>query len=102
MSRRAEKRPEDSCTFCVKVKPGARQTGIAGVHDGRLVIQVAAAPERGRANAAVIKALAKALGVAPSAVTLASGQTGRVKRISVDGVSPDQYDTLFRRYQRPE
>ena len=57
--------------------------------DGSTVqrLRVKAVPDRGRANAAVIALLAKALGVPKSAISVASGETGRLKTLAVTGNS---------------
>jgi uncharacterized protein YggU (UPF0235/DUF167 family) len=47
--------------------------------------RVAAPPVEGAANAALIRLLARTLGVAPGAVTLIAGDTGRVKLLRVAG-----------------
>jgi len=76
-----------SVTVAVRVKPGASRTKVGGRHDGSLgpalVIAVTAPPVDGRATEAVRRALADALGVRPSAVTLRSGATGRDKLFTV-------------------
>lgn len=63
----------------LRVKPGARKTAIVGAHGGALKIAVAAAPERGKANRAVVRLLAAALGLPVSAVTIAAGTTSQDK-----------------------
>ena len=57
------------------------------VLDGRaaLAARVRAVPEKGKANKALIQLLAKAAGVAPSSVSLISGDTSRVKVLQVVG-----------------
>jgi len=57
----------------VKAKPGAKADRVAGVRGDRLLVEVRAAPERGRANEGIIRVLAEALGVKASAVALKSG-----------------------------
>ncbi len=73
----------------VKVQPRARREGLLGVAAGadgpRLRLAVTAAPEDGRANAAACALLARALGVAPSAVRVASGAAPREKTLAVAG-----------------
>lgn len=73
----------------VKVQPRARRRGLEGVAPGvdgpRLRLAVTEAPEDGRANRAVCGLLAEALGVAPSAVRVASGAGGREKTLAVTG-----------------
>lgn len=83
------------CTFLAKVKPAARDNGIRGIHAGMLVVHVTAAPERGKANKAVVQTLAKAFGVPKSAVTIRAGETANVKRIAVDGLSPSEYHAFL-------
>ncbi|MBB4640445.1 DUF167 family protein [Rhizorhapis suberifaciens] len=48
---------------------------------------VRSVPEKGKANAALIKLLAKALNMAPAAILLESGDTSRLKRVRI--VGPD-------------
>lgn len=48
-------------------------------------IQVTAPPEDGKANAAVVKLVAKKLGVAKSRVSVAVGATSRRKVLHVEG-----------------
>lgn len=55
--------------------------------DGVIAVRVTAAPADGKANAAVVKALADALGTRPSGITLVSGHTGRDKRVQVDSMT---------------
>jgi len=57
----------------VKAKPGARADRVAGVRGDCLLVEVRAAPERGKANEAVARVLADALGIAVSAIVLKSG-----------------------------
>jgi uncharacterized protein YggU (UPF0235/DUF167 family) len=54
-----------------------------------LKVRVAAAAAEGAANDAVIAVLAKALGRPKSALSLVSGQSARLKRIAVEGLTED-------------
>jgi len=65
------------------VKAGARGSAIVGPHGGALKVTVAAAPERGKANRAVLELLAAALDLAPSALAIVSGATSPDKVILV-------------------
>jgi uncharacterized protein len=68
----------------VKVIPGAPKTEIKNtMADGTLKIAVAAAPEKGKANAALIKFLAEEFGVPKGNVIIISGATDRVKLIKL-------------------
>jgi uncharacterized protein YggU (UPF0235/DUF167 family) len=51
-----------------------------------LKARVAAPPVEGEANAALVRLLAKALGVPRSAVRIASGDTARIKLLEIDGL----------------
>ena len=61
--------------------------GIAVLADGRCVLKarVRAPPSEGAANAALIGLVARALGVAPRALTLVAGDTARIKRLHIAG-----------------
>ena len=72
--------------FAVKASPGSRKNEIRGVVDGALKISVTAVAEKGKANAAIIKLLAKELGVAKSQIELVSGATGSRKKFLVQRV----------------
>lgn len=61
--------------------------GMATLSDGESVLlaRVRAAPEDGRANAALAALVAEAAGVSKSAVRLVAGGKSRVKRLAIDG-----------------
>jgi len=74
----------------VRLTPKGGRDEIQGVEqmsDGRAVlkVRVRALPTDGEANAALVKLIAKALKVAPKAVTLTSGATARIKRLEIEG-----------------
>ena len=76
------------CHLSIRVTPRSAKPGIGEWKSdpgGRpfLEIRVAAAPADGAANDEVVRLLAKALGLAKSRLTIASGQTSRLKRIEV-------------------
>ena len=70
----------------VHAQPGARKNGINGVHGGRLKVAVTQAPEKGKANEALVKLLAELLGIKRSQVTLAAGETSNQKKVLVTGI----------------
>ena len=74
----------------VHAHPGARKDAVLGERAGALRVAVSAAPERGKANAALQEVLAAALGVKASQVGLLSGETSRAKRFLIVGVTPDE------------
>ena len=80
-------------TLAVRLTPKGGRDAIDGVDllaDGRTVLKarVAAPPSEGAANDALVRLIAKSLGVPRRDVTLASGATGRVKRLIVTGDGP--------------
>ena len=64
--------------LAVRVTPNARRAGVEVV-EGQIRIGVTATPEDGKATEAARVALAKALGVAKSRLTLVRGTTSRDK-----------------------
>jgi len=75
--------------FDVKVVPGASRSRVAGVHGAALRVQVAAPPERGRANRELCATLADALGVRPADVEVVAGETSPRKTVAVRSLAPD-------------
>ncbi len=67
----------------LKVKAGARRNAIVGAHAGALKLSVTAAPERGKANRAVLALLAETLKLAPSDLELVAGPTSPDKTVLV-------------------
>ena len=70
----------------VRARAGARCNEIAGLHDGMLRVSVTAAPEKGKANGAIVALLSKALGVPKSSLELVTGATSPQKRFLVHGI----------------
>ena len=81
-------------TLTLHIQPGARKTEIAGQHGDALKIRLAAPPVDGKANEALIKFFADALGLPKSAVTIKSGQTSRRKALEVSGSDARQIAAL--------
>ena len=73
----------------VRVIPRAARSGLAGTRDGVLVVRVTAPPVEGAANAELIEVIARALGVGIRAVSIVSGERGRLKRVRVEGVTKE-------------
>jgi uncharacterized protein YggU (UPF0235/DUF167 family) len=80
----------DGLRVRVRLTPRGGRDAVEGTEvlaDGRAVLKarVRAAPEKGSANAALEKLIAKALGVPKSAVAVVGGTTSRVKTVKVAG-----------------
>ena len=73
------------------MSPGARRTEIAGRHGEGWKVRVAAPPEGGRANEAVLSLLAERLELPRRAVSIVSGHAGREKVVQMIGIG--QADT---------
>ena len=81
---------ENGVLVAVHLTPKASHAAVGGtaetVDGGRaLKVKVTAAPEKGKANAALLKLLAKEWRIAPSRLSLVSGDRDRRKRILVQG-----------------
>lgn len=80
-------------TVPVRVRPGASRTRVGGRYVGpygpAIVVAVTAPPVDGKATRAVILAVAKALGVRRSAVSVRAGATARDKLLSISDPPPD-------------
>jgi uncharacterized protein len=72
------------------IQPRASRTRVAGEHDGRLKVQLAAPPVDGEANAALVELVAGALRVRKADVTIARGESGRRKTVRVSGIAAAQ------------
>lgn len=70
-------------SFDVRVTPRAAANRITVDEAGGLRVSVTTAPEGGKANAAVIKLLAKAIGIPKSRLSLIRGETARDKSFRV-------------------
>ena len=72
------------------VTPGAREDGLAGWQGDSLRVRVRARPEKGLANEAALRLLARRLNVPRSRLDLVRGATSRDKLIEVEGLSADE------------
>ena len=71
-----------------RLQPGASRDELPGRYDeGTMRARVKAAPADGAANAALLKLLARRLGIAKSKVSLVSGARARKKIVEIEGVT---------------
>jgi uncharacterized protein len=77
---------EPTTRLRLRVSPGARRTELAGRYADGWKVRVTAAPERGRANEAVIGLLARRLGIDRTDVSLVSGHAARDKVVELRGL----------------
>lgn len=78
-----------SCRLAVKVVPGSSRNQIVGWLDDALKVKVAAPPEKGKANDAVIALLASQFKVSPAAIRLVKGATASRKQFDIQGHSDE-------------
>jgi uncharacterized protein len=79
--------------LAVRLTPRGGRDAIDGIEvlaDGRCVLKarVRVPASEGEANAALVRLVAHALGVAPRTVTLIAGDTARIKRLQIAGEAP--------------
>jgi uncharacterized protein (TIGR00251 family) len=85
---------EDEVVFKVQVVPRSSRSEVVGEHNGSLRVKIAAPPVDGAANEELIRVLAKTFNVPRSAVRIVSGQTGKVKQISIKGRTNEVVERL--------
>jgi uncharacterized protein (TIGR00251 family) len=79
-----------SARLKVKVVPGSSRSEISGWLGDMLKVRVAAQPEKGKANSAVMALLAERLGLSKNKLKVISGKTSQQKVIEVRGLSISQ------------
>jgi uncharacterized protein (TIGR00251 family) len=78
-----------SATVSVRVVPRSAKEGVAGLEGGVVRIRLNAPPVEGKANEALVRFLARTVGVPKSRITLVTGERGRSKIVRVAGVTPE-------------
>ncbi|MGD0204858.1 MAG: DUF167 domain-containing protein [Dehalococcoidia bacterium] len=73
-------------SISVRVTPGASRDAVVGWQGDVLHLRVAAPAQRGKANEAVLRLLAAALGVERRRLRIVRGATSRQKVVCVDGL----------------
>ena len=86
----------------LRVAPGAQRAEVVGRHGEAWKVRVAAPPEGGRANDAVVRLLADTIRVPREAVTLVSGHGARDKIVELAGLGPSQIDLRLAAATREE
>ncbi len=88
------RRHDGYVSVTVRLTPNGGRDAIDGIEtdaqgERHLKVRVRAVPEKGLANKALVAVVAKAAGVAKSAVTLISGETQRKKILRIEGDPED-------------
>ncbi len=67
--------------------PGSRKDSIELDDDGTtLIVHVTAPPEKGKANKAIVKLLAKQIGVGTTKIAIIRGSTSSTKMLRIEGI----------------
>ena len=85
---------DDIVTLTLHVQPGAKRSGITGLHGDALKIRLAAPPVEGRANEALLKFLADVFAVPLRNVELHQGGQSRHKVVAISGSQIDPQSLL--------
>ena len=75
-----------TATLSIRVIPRAKKSEIAGTRDGAVLVRLTAPPVDNAANEELVELIASQLNVPKRAVMIASGERGRLKRITVEGI----------------
>ena len=81
--------------IAVRVIPRARKNEIAGVRAGAVLIRLTAPPVDGAANAALVDFLARQFDVPARSIRIVSGESARLKRVAVSGVTVESVQRLL-------
>ena len=76
----------------LRVSPGASRSAIVGRHGAGWKVRVAAPPEDGKANDAVVRLLADTLALHERDVRIVSGRTSRDKIVALAGLRPEEIE----------
>ena len=76
----------------LRVSPGADRSAVVGRYGEAWKVRVSAAPERGRANDAVVDLLADSLGLQRPDVRVVAGATARDKVVEIAGLTFEEVE----------
>jgi uncharacterized protein (TIGR00251 family) len=86
---------ENGLVITVKVVPGSSRSEIVGRHGQMLKIKVAAPPEKGKANKALLEFLADTLNLKKTALEITAGHTSSIKQVFLTGVSIEAVESMY-------
>jgi uncharacterized protein len=76
----------------IAVTPRASADRVGPFVDGVLRVRVTRPPVDGDANRAVLRLVARALGLAPGRLSIVAGARGRRKRVRIEGLGAAELD----------
>ena len=86
---------EGGIVVSVKIQPNASKDRVVGKHADQIKIAVTVAPEKGKANKAVIKVLSRLLDVKSSDIEILSGETSRDKKVFIRNISEEDLSRVI-------
>ena len=92
---------DGSILLSVHAQPGAGRSAIVGRHGDAVKVKVAAPPEHGKANDAIVEMLAQHLGLKAAQVELVSGASSRTKKVRIAGVEEEEVAAALERLLAP-
>ncbi len=84
----------------LRVSPGAGRSAVVGRHGDAWKLRVAAPPERGRANASVVRLLATSLSVGKPDVRIVGGAVSRDKVVEIVGLTLEEAEERLSSVQK--
>ncbi len=82
----------DGLVLHVHAQPAARKNAVVKIHDGRVKIAVTQAPEKGKANQAILDVIVKSFGLRRSQVKLLNGETSSHKQFLITGAVAEELE----------
>jgi uncharacterized protein len=83
-------------SFAVKVVPGSSRSRVAGLLGEALKVNLAAPPEKGKANKALVELLAQILGIPRGQIAVAAGEFNPRKEVTIAGLTSTRVHELLR------
>lgn len=90
------KETEEGLLLFLKAHAKAKKNGITGILNGRIKISITQAPEKGKANTAILKFLAKVLGLKRTQLQLIAGETSPLKTLRIEGIIFEEIASVLR------
>lgn len=84
------KETPEGIILSVKISPKASRSEVVGEEGEELKLRIAAVPEKGKANAEIIRLLSKKLKIGRSQITILTGETSRHKKLLLRGISSEE------------
>jgi uncharacterized protein len=86
----------------LRVVPGAGRAGVVGRYGAAWKVRVTAAPERGRANDAVLELLSATLSLPRGSVSVVSGRGRRDKIVELTGITEAELESRLASAERKD